>query len=247
MNQKTAVHNRQPEPAGGMYGPSSDAPGIKRTYIQGMKPREEVRENEPDADAHGRVRELMLQSRPLAGVLYSVSRDFCGEIFPVYAGRNTIGSAPSSDIYLSENTVSPNHAVLLVRNITDESGKRLVTMNLTDYDSEYGTEVNGVRLGYDRETLKGGEIIRIGASYFFIFVALDPVPYGLGQVPDFHAVKRFVNRPAAVAAPGDIYMPVPNEPVYPTAVGEEDERTFYGRTYAKKEDHSSKKTIDNGR
>lgn len=249
MNDKTAIHSSQPQNnSGGLYGRSEGRQDIKRTYIQGMKPRNSGDSpQESSAASGGRVSDITLQERPVAGILYSVSHDVCGELFPVYVGRNTIGSDPASDVYLSEETVSPNHAVLLVRAIVDEEGKRKVTMNITDYDSDFGTAVNGVKLGYDREPLKGNEIIQIGNSYFFIFIPLDPAVYGLGQVAAFAPTKRLVRNPAPFAAPSEIYMPVPNEPIYPSVVGEQDERTFYGRTYAKKEDHSSKKTIDNGR
>lgn len=230
---------------GGLYGRSEGRKDINRTYIQGMKPRATAGTDRAEQLPDERAVKITLQPRPIAGILYSVSRDVCGEIFPVYVGRNTIGCNPESDIYLNEETVSPNHAVLLVRSIQDGSGNRSVTMNITDYDSEFGTAVNGVKLGYDRQSLQGNEIIQIGNGFYFIFVPLDPVPYGLGQVQGFVSTPRFNAEPSPVERMNeDIYMPAPNEPVYPTSVGEADENTFYGRTYAKKEDHSSKKTIN---
>lgn len=246
MDQKTVISNSRNNSSnvGDFYGRSESNPNIKRTYIQGMKPREENKSTNESVADERQVR-IKLQNRPIAGVLYSVSRDVCGEMFPVYVGRNTIGSDPQSDIYLSEETVSPNHAVLLIRQICNEDGERQVTMNITDYDSEYGTAVNGQALGYDRQTLKGNEIIQIGNSYYFLFVALDAAPYGLGQVPGFAPIPRQDSEPAPFQPINEIYMPVRNEPIYPSVVGQEDERTFYGRTYAKKEDHSAKKTIGN--
>lgn len=223
-----------------MYGPSEGKAGINRTYIQGMKPRQAANPDAPaDPRNDKRVSHIDLQDRPLAGVLYSVSQDALGEIFPVYVGRNTIGSHHESDIYLSEQTVSPNHAVLLVR-IIQNDGQRIVTMNLTDYDSEFGTAVNGMRLGYDREPLGGGELIQIGNAYQFIFMPLDAVPYGLGPNPDFGAVPRKENRPA----PPSVSAVMPqDEEIFPTSVSAEDERSFYGRSQAQKVDHSSKKTL----
>lgn len=238
-------HDAVSSRTGGLYGRSENMSGLKRTYIHGMRQPGTENAGNSVSVSGSRVLDITLQSRPLAGVLYSVSRDACGELFPVYIGRNTIGSDPVSDIYLNEETVSASHAVLLIRSLPGDGGTRLLTMSLTDYDSAYGTEVNGVRLGYDRMPLKGNEIIRIGRSYFFLFIPIDPVPYGLGEVEGFISTSRFENRPVSIADSSDIYAPLRNEPVYPSAVGEEDERTFYGRTYARKEDHSSKKTIGN--
>ena len=249
MDNKTQISSSVSEPssgsqgASGLYGRSAGRKDINRTYIQGMKPRHDPDDvNNEEAGAPSRAVHIDLQPRPLAGVLYSVSGDDCGEIFPVYVGRNTIGSEPDCDVYLSERTVSPNHAVLLVRIITND-GNRHVTMNLTDYDSAFGTSVNGVRLGYDRESLQGNEIIQIGVSYRFVFIPLDAEAYGLGQEPGFEAVRRVENRPAPHVAAPDSFMTV-DDTVYPNAVGEAEERTFYGRSYARKEDHSSKKTIN---
>lgn len=223
-----------------MYGPSEGKAGINRTYIQGMKPRSEAKPDAPADPANDkRVRHIDLQGRPVAGVLYSVSQDSLGELFPVYVGRNTIGSHHESDVYLSERTVSPNHAVLLVR-IIENQGQRLVTMSLTDYDSEFGTSINGVRLGYDREQLRGGEIIQIGNAYQFVFFPLDAVAYGLAQINNFVAIPRKENRPA----PPSVSIEIPREEeIFPTSVGEAEERNFYGRSQAQKVDHSSKKTL----
>ncbi len=241
------MHNRPDTGMGGLYGRTEGRQDIKRTYIQGMKPREEKVSSQGKVLPEERAVRIKLQPRPVAGVLYSVSRDVCGEIFPVYLGRNTIGCTPESDIYLNEETVSPNHAVLLIRQLQDEYGNRKVTMNITDYDSDFGTAVNGVKLGYDRESLKGNEIIQIGNAYYFIFVPLDPVPFGLGQVSGFMSTPRQDAEPTISNRPGsDEYLaPTPNEPIYPSSVGEADERTFYARSFAKKEDHSAKKTINN--
>ena len=246
-NNKTQISQGATQAAngGGLYGRSSDRPGIARTYIQGMKRKEDVAQN-PVApqQADPRVVDIRLQNRPVAGMLYSVSCDGCGEIFPVYVGRNTIGCQPDCDVYLTEQTVSPNHAVLLIRVIPDETGRRRVTMSLTDYDSEFGSSVDGEKLGYDRQPLSGGEIIQIGNAYKFYFVAFNADVCGLGVSRNFVPVPRVENRPVIVQNIAESFLsPFDNE-VYPNAVGEEDERTFYGRTYAKKEDHSSKKTVN---
>lgn len=230
---------------GGMYGPSVNSANIKRTYIAGLKPNGEVSSSAQDENTSKkedrRIVEIHLQERPLAGVLYSVSGGNLGEIFPVYAGRNTIGGAPESDIYLSECSVSSNHAVLLVR-ILSENGTPVVKMSITDYDSEYGTYVCGNRMGFDKEPLYGNELIQIGGAYQFLFVPLNPFANGMAPSTAFSPVPR-KDTTGIRRLSEDSYAPYVDTTVYPSAVGEEYERTFYGRTLAKKEDHSAKKTI----
>lgn len=231
---------------GGFYGRTPGAPDIRRTYIAGMKPRVEKTPEEETLVAD-RADKIELQTRPVAGILFSVSRDYSGEIFPIYVGRNTIGNEKECDIYLSEDTVSANHAVLLVRMLPDGNGGRVMSASITDYDSEFGSSVNGRRLGFDKQTLEGNEIITIGNSYQFLYIPLDASAIGLEPVAGFISVPRYKPQPAVMqpqfAQPSAFYTPASIEEVYPSAVGEEDEQTFYGRTYAKKEDHSSKKTI----
>lgn len=223
-----------------MYGQSEGKAGINRTYIQGMKRKSEA---EPKGPAHSandkRVSHIDLQERPVAGVLYSVSQDSLGEIFPIYVGRNTIGSHHESDVYLSEQTISSNHAVMLVRVINNQ-GKRIVTMSLTDYDSEFGTSVNGVRLGYDSKLLQGGEIIQIGNAYQFVFFPFDAEAFGLAQIDYFAAIPRKENLPV----PASVSVVLPDEEeIFSISVSEVEERNFYGRSQPQKVDHASKKTL----
>ena len=132
------------------YTQSPDAANDNRTYIPGMKRKAETAAAGESGDAgNQQTVRIELQSRPLAGVLYSVSRDNCGELFPVYIGRNTIGCKPDCDIYLSEETVSPDHAILLIRKIGMPDGSKKVTMSIWDYESQYGTRINGERLDDD--------------------------------------------------------------------------------------------------
>lgn len=228
----------------GFYGRSSNSAGLNRTYIQGMKPKIVDPVSKSPVEQDTRALRINLQSRPLAGILYSVSRDNCGELFPLYAGRNTIGSSPECDVYLSEETVSPNHAVLLIRSVVTENGENVVTMSITDYDSEYGTIVDGNKMGYDREHLCGNEIIEIGCGYKFLFVPLNATKFGLSMSSEFIATPRMDEIQMSGMSVNN-YQPNPSvAEIYPNVVGESEERTFYGRTYAKKEDHSSKKTIN---
>ncbi|MDE5646083.1 MAG: FHA domain-containing protein [Muribaculaceae bacterium] len=245
MNHKTAIHDQVGAAGakGGLYGRTSGSADIRRTYIHGMKRSDSCSSPREASRVNDRETQIILQPRPLAGVLYTVSRDLCGELFPVYAGRNTIGSDPRSDIYLSEATVSASHAVLLVRILAGSDGERVITMSYTDYDSEFGSSVDGAECGYDSVPLRGNEIIRIGRSYRFIFLPLDHIRHGLVIEEGFMSVPREKSGPVKPDFIPSHDTRRDDGAVYPSAVGEEDERAFYGRTYARKEDHSSKKTI----
>lgn len=242
---------KHPAPAGGvdsLYAQSveSSANNIKRTYIQGMKPRKVGTDNytsAPSEKASPRVTDIELQERPLAGILYSVSCDECGEIFPVYVGRNTIGSDAQSDIYLSENTVSPNHALILVRVINSGARGRMVTMSISDNNSDFGTAVNGESILDDIVPIKAGDIIQIGNAYHFVYTPLRADQFGLSPIRSFQPTERAKNRPEVHSDFRNFIVINEDNDVYPNAVGEEHENTFYGRTKAKKEDNSSKKTM----
>lgn len=228
---------------------------VKRTYIQGMPSRGEVEARtaaggaDDTASDGRRETEITLQERPLAGALFSASADGLGEIFPLYVGRNTIGSSPESDIYLPEATVAPNHAVILVRRIPDGHGGTIFQISLTDYDSEYGTSVGGERLGYDRCRLSGGETIRVGYAYTLMLSLFDSSKPGMGENPAFNPLERKRHRPrpediiAAMKAAEEAER-IEIEESFAGSVGAEDEFAFYGRTKSKK-GQSHETTVDN--
>lgn len=216
-----------------------------RTYIPGMKRKsdgtnkaEDVAEEQTSEPLH-----IILQSRPVAGILYSVSRDNCGEVFPIYVGRNLIGCEPECDVYLTEETVSPNHAVLLIRVIPLKDGGKKVTMSISDHSSDFGTAVNGEQISDDIQSISAGDIIQIGNSYQFVFIPLDADKYDLKPVAGFVATPRVENRPVINNDYMAYMLPPTDNTIYPDAVGEEDELTFYGRSKKAKEDHSNKKTL----
>lgn len=224
------------------YNPTAGREADNRTYIPGMK-RKASGASGADQSAESQAVRIDLQTRPVAGVLFSVSRDNCGELFPVYIGRNTIGNSPQSDVYLSEASVAPEHALILIRKIEMPDGSKKITMTISDTGSEFGTFVNNEELEDDIVPIKAGDIIRIGSAYNFQFVPLDADIAGLFKSTNFRATPRVENRPV-VTEDYRLYMvPRADEKVYPNVVGEEDEFTFYGRTKEKTEDHSSKKTL----
>ena len=222
------------------YTQSAEAKNESRTFIPGMKRKSDSPSAVPGQEVESQAVRIELQRRPLAGVLYSVSRDNIGELFPVYIGRNTIGSKPESDIYLTEKSVDGDHAIFLIRKISMGDGSKRVTMSISDYGSEHGTTINGERLEDDVVPVKAGDVIGIGRAYKFYFMPLDSEELGLAPCRDFVATPRVENRPV-VNTDYLAYMPPPvDTEVYPTSVGEEDEMAFYGRSSKKKEDHSNR-------
>lgn len=238
------IENPQQAENSDFYIQSADRKGINRTYIQGMKPKENQEGKGANAQdpKFGKAHNVILQERPLVGVLFSISRDEYGEIFPVYIGRNNIGSNHVVDIYLTEQSVSQNHAILLIRIIPSEDGQRKIIMRISDTESEFGTYVNGERLGYESVCLKEGDVIQIGNIYRFVFHLFETEKTGLFTDKNFKATERVENRPIAQLDYMRYMLPVDDD-IYPNSVSQEDEQLFYGRTQAKKEDHTDKKTI----
>lgn len=245
MSQKTRIDSRvaPDNTANTLYAQSEGNGALNRTFIPGMK-RKNLAEDKAsqESSAAGDSFRLEFQSRPVAGILYSISRSQLGEIFPVYVGRNTIGNNPEADIYLSEATVAPNHGLLLIRMITFPDGSVKVTMSISDQGSEYGTRINGVRLDEEVSSLSPNDLITVGNAYQFLFIPLDPKVSGLYVAEDFQATPRVENRPV-INTDYLNYISAVDNTVYPNAVGEADEQAFYGRSVKAKEDHSSKKTI----
>lgn len=213
------------------------------TYIQGMKSAESKTSATPGAPEPQREYLIRLQGRPLMGVLFSVSCDNCGEIYPLYVGRNFVGCEPEADVYLAEESVGVRHAVIQIRNIPTEKG-RVISFSISDSDSVSGTYVNGDKLGFDKWLLRPGDIIRFGNCYEFAFQPLVADICGLRQRFDFKPVRRIMYNPDLPPLhDNDVYVPEDAPEVYPNVVGAEDEFTFYGRTRKKDTDHSAHKTV----
>lgn len=224
----------------------SQTAGIKesRTYIPGMKTKgTDGNSAENISDPLVTPLHIIFQNRPIAGILYSVSRDACGEIFPVYVGRNIIGSAPECDIYLTEESISQKHAILLIRIVTLSNGEKKVTMSLSDTDSDFGTRINDEFISDTIQPLSAGDIIQVGKAYQLVFIPIDAHSYGLAPVDGFTSIPRVENRPDINNDYLKYMLPYQDNAIYPDSVGEDDELTFYGRSKGPKEDHSNKKTL----
>lgn len=250
MSDRTKISAPQPNApeaeAGGFYAPSAQTPGAaSRTFVPGMKRRPEAAafaEEEPER----RAAAVKVQDRKIAGFLFTRSADDRGELYPVYLGRNTIGADPQCDIYLAEATVSPAHAVILVRALP---GGRPIQVCIADYNSGFGTSVNGQRIGGDRTPLEDGDLIAVGRGYALRYHALT-ADTDIAPSPAFQAVERQDNDPreqiyARLFAGRLDEAAAQDEDIYPTSVGEAEENVFYGRTRKREDDHVGAVTLDN--
>lgn len=158
------------------YKPSGNIKDTNRTHVPDMYRQAAAEMMAEDVDNKASVsthRTVSLQRRPMVGVLYSISSGVEGELFPVYLGRNTIGSDPSCDICLRETSVSAMHGLLLTRRIIEEDGHVNLTVYLSDNNSKYGTAVNAEKLCFDKVFCSQGDIISIGSNYVFTLALFD--------------------------------------------------------------------------
>jgi hypothetical protein len=159
----------------------------KRTYVPDMY-REMSREMEEDEPVASPKEE---DKRTLVGVLFSISKQPSGELFPIYLGKNTIGNDPACDVCLKEETVSLNHAMLLVR--VQEQGDSDYIVYLTDNTSSYGTKLNGVALGYEKQECTDHDILTIGENYQLMLCLFDVKKYNLSVASNFSGMNEDAN------------------------------------------------------
>jgi len=98
------------------------------------------------------------QQRRLSGVLVTFKWRLQGELFPLYEGRNVIGSGETSDVHVTtDRMMSGEHAVILCRAGRDE---------LHDMLSTNGTFLNEKYVERDGADLVDGALIKAGATIF---------------------------------------------------------------------------------
>lgn len=176
-----------------LYRPSGKVKDTNRTYVPDLYRQVVAEMQEELSNSQGSVptpeKVIHLQSRPLVGVLFSISSGIDGELFPVYVGRNTIGSDPTCDICLRETSVSALHGLILTRKQTDERGQEYINVILSDNNSTCGTKVNDEIVCFDNVTCSNGDIITIGQNYVLmlsLFNALGKlsVSYGFDRISE---------------------------------------------------------------
>lgn len=124
-------------------------------------------------------RMIKMQERVIVGVLFSISRGLLGEIFPLYLGRNIIGTTDFCDVCLRESTVSSEHAILYIRK--DPEGDFEIT--LTDYNSMYGSAVNNVDARYEVLPVHENDVLTIGSHYKLLVKLFNTEKAGLQEDP----------------------------------------------------------------
>lgn len=234
------------------YKPSGTIKDTNRTYVPDMyrQVAAEMKEEENGQDSSSLPTHVVrLQNRPLIGVLYSISAGIEGELFPVYVGRNTIGSDLSCDICLRETSVSAQHGILLARKQTNVQGDEYINVILSDTNSSYGTCVNGERLNFEKVTCTDGDVISIGQNYVLVlslFNALDKltVAYGFDRIPD----PKIVDESPKTSIPSSENivggMQVEDHSTNITHdIQEEASVDFYKPTKQQGQDHYNNKTI----
>ena len=120
--------------------------------------------------------------KPVAGFLYSISRQGIGEYWPLYLGQNTIGSSDRCDICLREGTVSSEHAVIVVRKMRNPEK---TIASISDARSTNGTMVNNESLGFSAVECFNGDIITVGENYELVLLLIDVQTLGLRVSDNF--------------------------------------------------------------
>ncbi|MGN0213306.1 MAG: FHA domain-containing protein [Muribaculaceae bacterium] len=236
------------------YSPSGNVKGSNRTYVPDIYRQvvAEMHEEELESkcDSSMSVRAVKLQSRPIVGVLYSISAGIDGELFPIYIGRNSIGSDLSCDICLRETSVSEQHGVLLARKQMNEDGEECVTLILSDNSSRYGTSVNGESIFSERTVCANGDIIAIGQNYLLavaLFGSLDKlrVAYGFDRIPEPITANNAAEVPQVSQSDESEPLNVPGGSAtnITTDHSANDATDFYKPTKQQSQDHYNNKTI----
>lgn len=131
-------------------------------------------------------RAVKMQDRVVVGVLFSISKGLLGEIFPLYLGRNIIGTTDFCDVCLREKTVSSEHAILYIRK--NPGGGFEIT--ITDYNSMYGSAVNNVDARYEVLPVHENDVITIGRHYKLLLKLFDTELTGLEEDPGFESLPQ---------------------------------------------------------
>lgn len=125
-------------------------------------------------------------TKPVVGFLYSISRGE-GEYWPIYVGKNIIGRGEHCDIQLKEQTVSREHAVLVVRKMRT-TGK--IVASIRDMGSDVGMFLNDEELDLELHSCKNEDVILVGSCYKLVLILIDTAKYNLTVAEDFISVRE---------------------------------------------------------
>jgi hypothetical protein len=157
----------------------TDCPYCKaeRTAGQATQVRQAPAAEQADATAATRIRgETELAGRPLIGVVFTFSWTRTGQLFPVYAGKNYVGTAATTaegantDIRLTEDpTLSGTHFLILCQPSTGQ-------YRVADQNSTNGTFVNGEPVDSNGVELPDDAQILAGKTLFVFKKVHPPTP-----------------------------------------------------------------------
>ena len=233
------------------YKPTGNVKDSNRTYVPDLYRQvaaEMLAEEDGTSSEYESTHIIRLQNRPIIGVLYSISAGIEGELFPVYIGRNSIGSDLSCDICLRETSVSALHGTLLARKQMNENGDEYINVILSDNNSSYGTCINGERLNFDKVTCSDGDIISCGQNYVLVlslFNAIDKlsVSYGFDKIPEpvkeKETTTELINSPERIIGGGEDNQSTNIAHDIKTEASVD----FYKPTKQPEQDHYNNKTI----
>ena len=145
-----------------------------------------------------------VNKKPILGFLYSVSKDYAGEYWPLYLGANTIGRGSDCTVTLKETTVSKHHATIVIRQMQNQGADAGLFVFIQDVVSMCGTLVNGVTLDFNPKECKNGDIITIGENYELYFILVEPKVLGLAPKENFKPVAA-QSKPAPEPAPANVF------------------------------------------
>ena len=121
--------------------------------------------------------------RPILGFLYSISNGGNTEFWPLYQGKNIIGSDPRTcNVCLMEASVSSLHATLVIQ---QQRNPEKVVASLRDEGSEIGTLRNGVNVSFTNVECFNGDLLTFGNNYELLFILIDKKDIKLSPSENF--------------------------------------------------------------
>ena len=126
------------------------------------------------------------KEKNIIGFLYSRSRQGMGELWPLYAGDNTIGSSSENDIQLKEAYVSSHHACITVKESYPEGQWIAYVKN---FDSKLGCRVNGEKSEEEKLYCKSGDVLTVGSHYELLVGLFNLQKCNLSASPDFEPIE----------------------------------------------------------
>ena len=141
----------------GYQGSAAAVAGKTRLDIEPTQPEQRPAGGAPGFDPTKTVPLSTIKRAPVVGWLVAINGTQKGEDFRLREGKNTLGSAPGSEITVRDPAISAKHA-----SISYKEGQFVIT----DLDSTNGTFLNDDPKPVARIELKDNDVIRVGETAF---------------------------------------------------------------------------------